>query len=262
MNIPTRKEQTGGPKAPAVTAAVAILRHLAAQSDPVGVSSIARAVGLSPSSCFNIVRTLVAEAFVDFDNRTKGYSLGLGSIALARKALDPGSAMEVARPKLEDLAARYDVASSVWRLSRNDRLVLIGFAESPATTRIHLTIGQRLPKFLGAMGRAVAAHSAVTRAELAESYGDLRWHTDPTLETYLADVEQVRTRGWAMDVDNFMQGVTTIAAPVIDATGQVRFCVSSTFFSGQNDAAGLSAIGDATLELSASLAGRLFGTEF
>lgn len=254
-------EPASAPKTPAVSAAVAILRHLAAQSAPVGVSAIARAVGLSPSSCFNIVRTLVSESFVDFDDRTKGYSLGLGSIALARKALDPTQAMEVARPALEDLASRFDVTSSLWRLSRNDRLVLIGFAESPATTRVHLTIGQRLPKYLGAMGRAVAAKSSASRAELAKSYGDLRWHRDPTLEVYLADVEAVRARGWAMDVDTFMQGVTTIAAPVVDGTGAVRFCVSSTIFSGQNDAA-LSTIGNATLDAADALARRLFGTEF
>ncbi|WP_312595859.1 IclR family transcriptional regulator C-terminal domain-containing protein [Brevundimonas sp.] len=249
------------PKAPAVAAAIAILRHLASQSTPVGLTAISRAVGLSPSSCLNILRTLAADAFVFFDPDTKDYTLGLGSIALARRALDPAGAMDIARSDLRRMALEHEVTSSLWRLAPNERLVLVGFEESLATTRVHLTIGQRLPQYLGAMGRCIAAYSNIEGAEFIPHYEALRWHRDPGLTAYRAQAAEVRARGWAIDIDNFMQGVTTLAAPVLDRAGNVRFCVTSTTFSGQNDDAGLNRIGTETARLSHVLSTLLFGAE-
>lgn len=250
------------PKAPAVTAAISILRHLAGSPSREGVTAIAKAVGLSPSSCFNILRTLASEAFVDFDPSSKTYALGLGSIALARKALDPSAAMDLVRPQLEAMARRFDVATSLWRISMADRLVLVGLAESPATTRIHLTVGQRLPKYLGAMGRTVAAHADLESRAFVSQFTALRWNHAPDLEVYKAEAAQVRRRGWAIDVDNFMLGVTTIAAPVLDRTGDVRFCVANIFFSGQRAPADLELLGEATVGLAEDFARRLFSSDF
>ena len=46
-----------------VVQALAILRHLSEASKPLGVTAVARALGISPSSCFNLLKTLVAEDF-------------------------------------------------------------------------------------------------------------------------------------------------------------------------------------------------------
>src|SRR3546814_1822672 len=59
----------------AVVNAVTILRHLAAHPGQ-GVNAIARATGLSPSTCFGILKTLVDEHFVELDPDSKFYRLG------------------------------------------------------------------------------------------------------------------------------------------------------------------------------------------
>ena len=45
-----------------VRTAITILRFVASQSKSFGVNAIAREVGVSPSSCFNIVKTLTLES--------------------------------------------------------------------------------------------------------------------------------------------------------------------------------------------------------
>lgn len=59
-----------------VVQALSVLRHIARTREPQGVTAIARALGLNPSSTFNILRTLVAEGFVERDDATKTYILG------------------------------------------------------------------------------------------------------------------------------------------------------------------------------------------
>ena len=66
-----------------VRTAITILRFLASQSKPFGVNAIAREVGVSPSSCFNIVKTLTLEGLLAFDERDKSYSPGPGLAMLS-----------------------------------------------------------------------------------------------------------------------------------------------------------------------------------
>ena len=63
--------------------AATILRFLRATQGPATVTQITRAVKINPSTCFNILRTLIQEDFVQFDATAKTYQLSLGRVALA-----------------------------------------------------------------------------------------------------------------------------------------------------------------------------------
>ena len=71
-------------KAPAISRAAAILRLLGKSDTPLGLQTIARTLGLVPSTCLYVLRALVAEEFVAFDKDTKRYSLEAGVLTLAR----------------------------------------------------------------------------------------------------------------------------------------------------------------------------------
>jgi DNA-binding IclR family transcriptional regulator len=230
--------------APAVVHALNILRHLAATDTAHGVSAIARHVGISPSSCFNLLKTLAAEGMVAFDTATKTYRLGNGVDAIARAR--PDDPVERMAPGMAALAAANGTACGLWRVTPTDRLVLVHFADSETATRIHMTVGQRLPMLIGAMGRCVAAHSGLDDDALARGFAALRWARPPTFARYCREVARARRLGWALDDGDFLHGVTTVAAPVVDAAGTVRYCVANTLFHGQSDEAGLRRLGEAT----------------
>jgi DNA-binding IclR family transcriptional regulator len=252
--------EAAAPRVGSVASAIAILRHLGSYPAGAGVNAIARALGLGPSSCFNILKTLTTERFLDFDPVSKLYTLGPGAVVVARRALDPGGALPLVRGDLERLAERFQLTAALWRTSR-ERVFLLGFAESEATTRIHMTVGQRLPILTGALGRCVAAHGRYERAELASRLAGIQWANAPSIEDYLVEVDLARARGWAIDESCFMRGVTTIAAPVTDDLGRVAFSVSSTLFTGQYDAAKLEEIGAVTKAVADRLSGRVFGAD-
>ena len=65
-------------KVNAIANGYAILKLLATQAVEHGVTDISKSTGISPSSCFNILRTLVDLDLAEFDEKTKGYSLGPG----------------------------------------------------------------------------------------------------------------------------------------------------------------------------------------
>ena len=65
-------------KAPAISRAAAALRLMGRSDIPIGVHTIARELGMVPSTCLHVLRALVAEHLVGFDPDTKRYSLDAG----------------------------------------------------------------------------------------------------------------------------------------------------------------------------------------
>ncbi|GGC02482.1 transcriptional regulator [Novosphingobium endophyticum] len=238
-----------GTKVNSVVKAIGILRHLAQTQLPEGVNAIARQVGINPSSCFNILKTLASEEFVRFDKETKTYSLGVGVIDLAVSALDPDAGFQRTRPILERLAREHGVTCGLWR-KQEDRLILLGTAESESFARIRFTPGNRLPMYIGAMGRCFIARAGMGEAEIDKTIASLKWASAPPLSRYLGEVRRAAVAGYAVDDGDFLQGITSVATPLISREGSITHCIAATTFKGHLDTAGLKRLGEAVKKAS------------
>ncbi len=237
-----KKKEAAMVKVNSVANALAVLRQLATAQRPEGVSAIARSVGINPSSCFNILKTLTTEDFAHFDTEDKTYVLGSGAVDLAVAALDPEAGFLRTRPILEGVAHEFNVTCGLWRRAR-DRLILLGAAESRDIARIRFSPGQRLPSMIGAMGRCVVARSDIPEAEIAKTISGFKWYQPPTLSKYLAEVRQAAVNGFAIDDGDYLQGLASVASPVLSREGALTHCIAATTFTGRYDAKGLRALG-------------------
>jgi len=213
---------------PAVAGAIRILRHLADAKTPVGVTPLARALGMNTSTCFNILRTLAEGELVRFDAAARTYSVGLGLVDLALAAVAQGGDLGLVQSTLRQLALRRGATVTLWRPAGPDRMVLTLVAESDQVMRIRMSVGQRLPLLIGAMGRVVAAFGGMGEAEMRRRFEGLRWQRPLPFEIYLAEVEEARRRGWAVDEGHYVQGVTTVSAPVLGPLGAIQALCSAT----------------------------------
>ncbi|PZQ24616.1 MAG: hypothetical protein DI569_00065 [Sphingopyxis macrogoltabida] len=226
-----------------VTNAVSIMKHLAG-SPPLGVNAIARAVDLNPSSCFNIVKALAAEEFLEFDPATKLYRIGPLPARLFGAGRDLPLWKAWLHEQLDHIASHYSLSCGLWDV-RWKRVVLTDVLDSPLSTRIHLSVGQRLPAYIGAMGRCVAAGRGLGREEIDAIMSELRWQAPPTAADYWQDMQAVHDRGWALDDGRYLRGVATVAAAIADRDGHPVHCLTSIFFSGQFDDGKIDEIGAA-----------------
>ena len=231
-------------KVNSVANALAVLRRLAAAKSPEGVNVIARGVGVSPSSCFNILKTLTAEEFAHFDPVRKTYTLGPGAVDLAIAALDPDGSFLRTRPFLEEVARAFGVTCGLWRRV-GERMILLGAAEGLAVAQIRFTPGQRLPLMSGAMGRCVAASSDLREEDMAQAIDKLQWHARPKLDRYLSEVRTAAQHGYAVDDGDFLQGITSVAAPIVSRDGALAHCIVATTFKGRFDREELRELGRA-----------------
>lgn len=238
------KQLESGKLVGALTAGLLILRYLVRAETPVGVSQVARDLKISPSTCFNLLRTLVHERLVIFDPVRKTYAIGFGLLELTKGMMERDQFIKFLRPRLESIAFAHRVTGMLWRRVGNDRAVLVDRADTASAVRIHMTLGQRLPLFIGALGRCFAAYSGMQRAELRTHFDMLRWAAPPDFEQYWDDVQQARERGYAIDRDNFMLGITSVAAPVLNDQGVAVMALNGIGFTGQFTESSLKAIAD------------------
>lgn len=219
----------------AVVNAAKIMRFLRATPGPATVTQITRGVEINPSTCFNILRTLIQEDFVQFDSTSKTYQLSLGLVGLAQGALEHSSQLHILKPHIEELAHKYRMTAAIWRRVSDNRMMLVSAAESDAPIRIYARVGSRSPLLLGASGRVLTAYSSLSRAALKERFQKLRLARPLDFETYLEQLEDVRRIGYAIDDGYVTPGTITIAAPVLEAGGTVNFTCSAILFNGQYD---------------------------
>lgn len=241
-----------------VANAVRILRYLSQTGTPVRAADMARHLSINPSTCFNILRTLVAEDVVDFNPLSKMYSAGLGLARLVEQLVTQGQRLQLAKPLMTELAARFHVTVTLWRRMGNDRIVLVASEASPTDLRIDMATGQRLPLLMGASGRLFVGQLSLTEDEVRREFEGIRWSRPLSFDAYWREVARAKRRGWAVDDGYFANGVVAIAAPVRDPAGAIAFTVSAVMIRGSHDEAGVEALGEALRDAGVQLAGKLF----
>lgn len=186
------------------------------RSHPQTLAELARHTGLAKPTAYRLLLTLKRRGFVK-DAANGGYSPGMKSMWLT-------PAMVAIQHELDELRAKTGETANLGMLAGRE-VEYVARAVSTQALRWGVDIGSRVPCYCSGMGKAVMAHRSDIVYEPAELRAiTARTLTDPIeLETQL---ELVRARGYAVDDEEFIQGVYCIAVPVRGADGEVVGAVS------------------------------------
>ncbi|MBT8411047.1 MAG: IclR family transcriptional regulator [Octadecabacter sp.] len=250
---------TQGPVAPTVVRpvvnAIGLLRHLGGTGTPASVTQLARLTGINTSTCFNILRTLVAEGLLVFDEETKTYQIGIGAIEIAQSALNEGGKADVFQPIVDAVARRHGVTLTLWRCGETHRHLMVGAAETELPFRIDMRIGLETPLFVGAIGRCFVTERGLTEAEIDALYPSLTWARPPGLEAFKVEVAEAAARGWGLDSGAFAKGVTNVGVIVPRAHGPARYGLVASLFQGAFSSADLDALAQDMIALGEQISG-------
>jgi DNA-binding IclR family transcriptional regulator len=236
-----------------VSNAIGILRYLSKSKQAATVTQLARQLAINTSTCFNILRTLLFEGLVEFNESSKSYRVGLGVVKLAEGVLTEAERLVSVRPSLHKIVEEHHVTLLLWRRIGVDRMLLVWVENSSADMQIHLRSGQRLPLLIGATGRVAASRLGLTKRELSRKFRSLRWAKRLSFGDYWRDVQAAKGRGWAIDEGFFSAGTTTVAVPIMDRTGIISHSLVAIMFRGQHDPTGIKSIAQDLIQVSTQL---------
>jgi DNA-binding IclR family transcriptional regulator len=204
-------------KAPAISRAAAVLRLLGKSDAPLGLQTIARELGLVPSTCLYVLRALVAEELVSFEPDTKRYALEAGVLTLARQWLRRNEFPDLAQPVLDRLAQDFGVTMLGVQVFGLDKIIAVAVSQA-GSFQLSVQVGSRFPALISATGRCIAAFGDYPEAQLETRFRALRWDQPPSWEDWREQVAQTRAQGFGIDEGNYIDGVTVLAAPVWKAS--------------------------------------------
>lgn len=215
---------------PAAENAVRILLMLAELEKPVRLTYLSKELGLIPSTCLNILRTLASFDFVMTDPGTKSYTLGFGISKLAGSSLSKAHTLATVETQMREYSVRNNATVTIWD-REPERMRLLLQTTGRGVLSLSFEPGQRLPLYIGAMGRLIAGGGGLSTKQLKAHFDKLRWQLSIAFEDYLAQVQEARERGWAADEGNFARSVTTLSVPLRSAAGEISRVCSATFLS-------------------------------
>lgn len=244
---PTRDaDETPSANAPktevgAVVNAIRILKHLASLDGPEGVTAVARATGISPSTTFNILRTLHAQEIVSLDPAAKTYQLGIG-LAEIMGGVIAMSPFQLIQPELDRISDASGGQAVLWRRIE-DEWAAVATGRMATPVRVETALGVRIPLHGGAVGRMVAAAASLDRKALRKIHARLDFENPPPFDDFAQQVEQARESGWALDDSQTYLGVTGVASLILDRQQQPQFGISTVFLTQRRELAQLAEVG-------------------
>lgn len=237
-----------------ISKGIAILRLLGSADLPLTITEIARQTKLTPSSCHDLVTTLVQIGFVQPNAIGKSYQIGARMLRLAKLALmPPGNFLEIQR-SMNLIADRYDISLSVLRAFGMSHYISTLVSDGGAPIRIRLSAGQKYPLLRGATGKFFAAYGNPGREGYLDRLADINVSSSKDIKRFDAEVAEAKARGWAVDRAKAQRGVATIAVPILTAKGHFLGAVESAMFEKKFEQASIKSIVQDTKNLSSILA--------
>ena len=198
----------------------------------LGVSELARSVGLSRSTTHRYMATLTRLGYLQQDRATSRYRLGPRVLDLGFSAINSMELRAISAPYLQQLSDEVGYTVNMAILEGSDILYVERCRSSRAGQReidLNLHVGSRLPAYCTSMGKVMLAFLDPAERDAVLDGVQLARRGPNTLterRALEAELDRVRERGLALNNEELAYGLRSIAVPVRSSTGDVAAAIN------------------------------------
>ncbi|MFJ4820387.1 IclR family transcriptional regulator [Streptomyces sp. NPDC088801] len=244
-----------------VTRSLRILEAVA-RHQPVTVGELTKIFGLPKSTVQRTLVTLAEAGWLRANRRdTTRWEIGARVLAVRPAALQGSSLLTAAH---EPMVRLRDALNETVHLSVPDALqcmVVVDRVDSDHPVRTFHSIGDTSPLHAAAVGRAILAHLPKQDVEelIAQGLERFTGTTPAEPDELRAELDRIRTDGYAVNRNQYRPGVCAIAAPVLDEDGAPLASVAVSMPDSRFDAERLPEWSRMVAETAAEITGRRRG---
>ena len=204
-----------------------LFEHLADVGEAPFVA-ITAALSIPNSSAYQLLQTACRRGFVDFDETTRCYRLGLRIWEVAQSFGGNADLPGTAQPLMDALSQETGETVQLAGLDGVEN-VYLAIAESSQPMKLVSTVGARLPAHTTGVGKVLLA--GLSDDELAERFRGLvlerfTRNTLGSLPELLSEVRRIRKQGFGEDNEEYVVGCRCIAMPVHRTDGRPLAAIS------------------------------------
>ena len=206
-----------GYRAPAVHKAFELLRTVAEAQDGIRLAELAARSGFSMSTTHGLVHALLREKAL-----TQGkdpYKLFLGPL-VANLAFTDWNYMKASlmgQVIINEVRDRVVDGTVFLGVRVRNRVMITASAEAMESFKVSAPVGTTLPLFAGATGKIfLSLESTECVEQLIREKGLPRYTPNSivNMEDYLAELHRVRSRGYAIDDEEYLSGIRAVAVSI------------------------------------------------
>jgi DNA-binding IclR family transcriptional regulator len=195
-------------------------------ADELGVSDIARKLGVAKSTAHRLLTSLCARGLAERNAETGQYRLGMHLFELGQLAATRMRLRRAALPLLEELRQ-----ISGWTvhlaIPAGADVLYVERLETLRDMPVMLSVARRQPSHRTSCGKAMAAYDPeFARARRAAGFPALTEVGVCSANDFDRELAEVRRRGVATNRGEVRSGLSSVAAPVLDASGRACAAVS------------------------------------
>ena len=198
------------------------------EDEELGVSEVARRLGVAKSTAHRLLTTLASRGLIEQSNATGKYRLGLHLFELGHLALSRVELRRRSRTLLEELRERSGWTVHLSVAQGADVL----FLERLPTLRgmqVMEEYRRRWPLHTTSSGKAICAYDPeAAAAREAAGFPQYTRHTITTAEQLREELARIRRQGFATSHEELMYKLASVAAPVLDWHGVAIAAISVT----------------------------------
>lgn len=198
------------------------------EDEELGVSQVARRLGVAKSTAHRLLTTLASRGLIEQSSKTGRYRLGLHLFELGHLALTRLDLRRESRTLLEELR---EVSGWTVHLAIAQGADTLFLERLPTLRGMQAMVEyrRRWPLHATSSGKAICAFDPeAAHARTAAGFPSFTTHTITSAAAFEADLAGVRSRGFAIAREELMYGLASVAAPVLDRQGVARAALSIT----------------------------------
>jgi len=207
----------------ALERALNILECFSFQDRAMRLSDVVNRTGLNKTTAKRLIANLTDRGYLRQDPQSKKYQLGMrlfemGGIVFSSFSLRQAAAYPMTQLQIET------GATVLLGVSMEGQLVYVDKREGDGMIRISSDIGWRRPLHYGMLGMVLMASLDSKDVQKVLMAYPLEAHTAFSItddDAFNLRLEQIRDRGYILEKEEAVEGVTGIAAPIRDYSRQV-----------------------------------------
>jgi DNA-binding IclR family transcriptional regulator len=208
--------------------ALAIVNLLASSDRSLAAGQMGEKLDLNKSTVHRLLAVLEQHRYVERDLLSGKYRLGLKLAELGNIALSRFDIQATARPFVERLVEETGETAHLGILQQNEVISLVN-VETQRSVRTPSTVGRRSPIHCTSQGKLLVAFQPQPQIDRILRAHRFAGYTKKTIRhagAYRTELAKVRNLGFAVDDEEFEDGLRCIGAPVRDHTGKVVAAIS------------------------------------
>lgn len=205
----------------------------------LGVTEISEMLDLNKSNVHNILTTFQAMNYLEQDEETGKYQLGVAIYELCQSAGDNFNIRKVMLPFMQEIA---DATNEVVYLAvpRDDEMIYLEAMHPVESYNLmRLVLGEHAKMYCTGIGKAVLAYlpEETIEAYISRELIAYTEHTITDKEVLRRELQEIRERGYSIDNMEHELGVKCVGMPIFNRRGDLVAAVSvsgpSLRFSGE-----------------------------